>query len=96
MSEKMIMANLKGSYANYLKIGQNAFEFLLVFGHLYSEEDLEDEEAMFHTRIITTPVYAKAFAKVLKDCLERYEKIYGAIPEEIVETAMSDSRGWLL
>jgi hypothetical protein len=68
----------EGNYANYLKIGQNAFEFLFDFGQFYPD----GVEAHFHTRIITSPVYAKAFLKVLKDCIEQYEQTYSIIPEE--------------
>jgi len=83
----------KGCYANYLKIGQNAFEFLLVFGHLYLDDSPVDQEALLHTKIITTPIYAKAFLKVLEDCIEHHERTFGAIPDDIVEFAMAD-QGW--
>ncbi len=86
MPEKMTIERLEGCYANYLKIGQNAFEFLFDFGQLY----FGDEEAAFHTRIITTPVYAKAFFKVLGECLDQYERTFGIIPEEIVEDEIVD------
>jgi hypothetical protein len=36
---------LEGRYANYFKVGHNAFEFLLDFGQLYAES----REAQFHT-----------------------------------------------
>jgi Protein of unknown function (DUF3467) len=74
------MGNLKnpeGNYANYLKIGQNAFEFLFDFGQFYRD----GEEPYFHTRIITSPVYAKAFLKVLKDCVKEYERTFSVIPD---------------
>lgn len=90
MSGKMTMERLEGSYANYLKIGQNAFEFLFDFGQLY----FGDEEATFFTRIITTPVYAKAFFKVLGECIDQYERTFGIIPEEIVEGEVVD-KCWL-
>jgi hypothetical protein len=73
----------EGNYSNYLKIGQNAFEFLFDFGQFY----YEGEETQFHTRIITSPVYAKAFLRILKECIEKYEQDYSVIPleeEEIV------------
>ena len=44
----------EGRYANYFKIGHNAFEFVLDFGQLYPENGQEQ----IHTRIITSPIYA--------------------------------------
>ncbi len=83
----------KGAYANYLKVGQNAFEFLFVFGHLYLDDTFIDQEALCHTRIVTTPVYAKAFLKVLEECIDDHERNFGVISDEIVEFAMED-QGW--
>ena len=93
MAERKTSEKSKGSYANYLKIGQNAFEFLLVFGHLYLDDALVERETLFHTRIVTTPVYAKAFLKVLEECIDHHERTFGVIPDEIVEFAMVD-KGW--
>lgn len=81
------MKRVDGVYANYLQIGQNGFEFLFDFGQVY----LEDDDAQFHTRIISTPVYAKAFFKVLGDCLERYEHSFGIIPEELISNGPADN-----
>ncbi len=82
MHDKAAIGCPKGAYANYLQVGQNAFEFVFDFGQLY----LEDQEAGFHTRIITTPAYAKAFFRVLSDCIERYEQDFGIIPEELAQS----------
>ncbi len=90
VNERMIKEKFGGVYANYLKIGQNAFEFLFDFGQLY----LEDDDAQFHTRIITTPVYAKAFFKVLQECIERYEHDFGVIPEELISNGPTD-KWWM-
>jgi hypothetical protein len=90
MAEKKTSEKSKGCYANFLKIGQNAFEFLLVFGHLYLDDALVEQEALFHTRIVTTPAYAKAFLKVLEECIEHHERTFGVIPDEIVDFAMAD------
>jgi hypothetical protein len=38
-----------------------------------------DKEPRVHTRIITTPAYARKFLDVLKDSLDRYESVYGSI-----------------
>lgn len=79
MYSKMAAGCPNGAYANYLQVGQNAFEFVFDFGQLY----LEDPEVKFHTRIITTPAYAKAFFRVLNDCIEGYEQAFGIINEEL-------------
>jgi hypothetical protein len=76
----------KGAYANFLKIGQNAFEFVFDFGQHY----LDDQEETFHTRIITTPAYAKAFFRVLSDCIERHEEDFGMIPEGLGSCESAD------
>lgn len=65
-------------YANFLKVGNNAFEFVLDFGQFYEDW----QEARLHTRIITSPAYAKAFCGLLGDSLRRYEERSGSIPEE--------------
>jgi hypothetical protein len=75
------LGRVEGCYSNYLKVGQNAFEFLLDFGQMY----IDDGEPQFHARIITTPVYAKAFLKVLQDCIDHYERNFGTIVEEPLE-----------
>ncbi|HWQ68346.1 MAG TPA: DUF3467 domain-containing protein [Patescibacteria group bacterium] len=69
---------LEGRYANYFKVGHNAFEFVLDCGQLYSE----GEEAQLHTRIITSPIYAKALFETLRESIDRYEQTFGAIPKE--------------
>jgi hypothetical protein len=69
---------LVGRYANYLEIGRNAFEFVFDFGQLHRE----GREPQFHTRIITSPVYAKAFMETFRDAIESYEREYGAIPAD--------------
>jgi len=69
---------LVGRYANYLKIGRNAFEFLFDFGQSHRE----GREPRFHTRIITGPTYAKAFLEAFHDAIESYEDDYGAIPAD--------------
>ncbi len=67
--------DLEGRYANYFKIGYNAFEFLLDFGQLYNE----GEKAQFHTRIIISPVYAKTLLRLLQDSIEQHEQAFGTI-----------------
>ena len=74
---------VEGRYANYFKVGHNAFEFLLDFGQFYAES----QRAQFHTRIITNPIYAKYLLGILQQSLERYEQTFGAIPREDTEEA---------
>ncbi len=69
---------LEGKYANYFKVGHNAYEFVIDFGQYYHETD----QAELSTRIITSPVYAKIFLKILVQSIEQYEIKYEAIEEE--------------
>ena len=69
---------LLGRFANYFQVGHNAFEFLFDFGQFYRDSD----EAQFHTRIITSPAYARALLDILQDAIDRYESAFGGIPEE--------------
>jgi hypothetical protein len=64
---------LEGKYANYFEVGYNAFEFILDFGQLYSE----GEEPQLHTRIITSPAYAKALLETLRESVDQYDRAYG-------------------
>ncbi len=65
-----------GRYANYFKVGHNAFEFLFDFGQIYAQ----DRPAPLHTRIITTPVYAKSLSGLLQESIDQYEQLFGTIP----------------
>jgi hypothetical protein len=67
---------LEGHYANYFKVGHNAFEFLLDFGQFYAES----QRARFHTRIITNPTYAKVLFDLLRESIAQYEQTFGAVP----------------
>lgn len=64
---------IEGKYANYFRVGHNAVEFLLDFGQMYSDGTPE----RFHTRIITSPSYAKELLKVLSESMEQYEATFG-------------------
>ena len=70
---------LEGRYANYFEIGYNAFEFIFDFGQRYSEGG----NAKTHMRIVTSPVYAKAFLETLRDSVSKYEQLFGAIEKEV-------------
>jgi hypothetical protein len=90
MMGKKTLDRISAVYANYLKVGQNAFEFIFDFGQIY----LEDNEVQFHTRIITTPIYAKAFFRVLQDCIDLYEQEFGTIPEDM-DPSRTKENNWL-
>jgi hypothetical protein len=68
---------LEGRYANYFKVGHNAFEFLLDFGQFYSDSI----EPLMHTRVVTSPAYAKAMSDTLLEAIGIYEQTFGFIPE---------------
>jgi hypothetical protein len=68
-------APLEGRYANYFEVGHNAFEFLIDFGQLFTET----EKAQLHTRIVTSPRYARAFLDTLGEAIEQYEQTFGEV-----------------
>jgi hypothetical protein len=68
---------LEGRYANYFKVGNNAFEFLLDFGQFYPE----DGKAQLHTRIVTSPIYAKALLQILRQSIDQHEQSFGVIQD---------------
>jgi hypothetical protein len=68
----------QGRYANYFKIGQNAFEFVVDFGQRYGEEDT----SCLHTRIVTSPVYAKRLLATLQEAVSHHEATFGKVFDE--------------
>ncbi len=66
-------------YANYFQVGHHAFEFLLDFGQLYSDDD----NARLHTRIIMSPAYARTLLNLLRMSVESYERAFGEIPKDL-------------
>ena len=69
---------LEGRYANYFSVGHNSVEFVLDIGQFYAENN----EARIHTRIITSPTYAKSLLETLRVSVETYEQEYGTISSE--------------
>jgi hypothetical protein len=69
---------LEGKYANYFAVGYNAHEFIFDFGQNYSEND----QAELHTRIITSPAYAKALFELLHQSIAEYKKAHGSIEDD--------------
>jgi len=68
----------EGRYANYFSVGYNAVEILLDFGQFYAET----AAPRIHTRIVTTPTYARALLDTLRASLDEYETSYGLIRGE--------------
>jgi hypothetical protein len=56
-------------YVNCFHVGHNAFEFVLDFGVAAPE----DTTPRMHTRIITSPMLAGAFAGLLAQAVREYE-----------------------
>lgn len=73
--------NLEGRYANYFEVGHNAFEFILNFGQLY----IGEPETHLHTRVVTSPLYAKALLGVLQQAVSQYEESHGRVAAEADE-----------
>jgi hypothetical protein len=71
-----IDAEQQAKYTNYFKIGFNALEFVFDLGQAYDDSP----RALRHTRIITSPAYAKALLQLLAESLTAYERAHGAIP----------------
>ena len=67
-----------GRYANYFAVGYNAVEFLFDCGQCYGDST----NARVHTRIITSPMYARALFAALGKSLAEYEQAFGRIPEQ--------------
>jgi hypothetical protein len=67
---------VSSKYANYFRVGHNAFEFIVEFAQLYSEPPLDK----VHTRIVTSPAYAKELLGVLQQAMDEYEQAFGSIP----------------
>ena len=70
--------NLQGRYANYFKVGHNAFEFVIDLGQYYGD----DEHLQLHTRIVTSPVYAKRLLVTLQEAIVQHEDKFGNIVDE--------------
>lgn len=62
-----------GLYANYFEVGHTAWEFVLDFGETYSGK----ETSPCHTRIVTSPIYARVLLETLQKSMEQYEASFG-------------------
>ena len=70
-------ARREGRYANCLRVGHNAFEFVLDFGQVFSE----NEKAELCARIVTSPNHAKAMLETLQEAVDTFEQTFGCIKE---------------
>lgn len=69
-------APFEGRYANCFNSGFNAFEFVFEFGQYFPETG----DPQWHTKVITSPPYAKALLETLRKSLTSYESSFGPIP----------------
>jgi hypothetical protein len=71
----------EGKYANYFEVGHNPFEFYVDFG----QYDPKSEEVQMHTRIVTSPAYAKMMGETLSSSVESFEREHGPVPVNLEE-----------
>jgi hypothetical protein len=69
---------LEGKYANYFEVGYNAFEVLIDCGQLYAD----GSNKQVHTRLVTSPPYAKELLRLLANTVKQYEARFGPIQVE--------------
>jgi hypothetical protein len=77
----------KGRYANILRVGYNAFEFVFDFGQAFSD----NESTQSCMRIVTSPGHAKAMILALEKAMEAFECDFGRIASEGDSTAGQDA-----
>src|SRR6476661_4128330 len=63
----------QGRFANAFKSGYNSEEVVMDFGQGYEGEG----DVTFHTRIVTSPMYARQMIELLTQTLEDFEAAYG-------------------
>ena len=66
---------IEGRYANYLRVGNNAVEFVLDFG----QQVADDTTPEVVIRVFTTPVFVKEFLRVLEESVSSYQETFGPI-----------------
>jgi len=74
--------DIEGRYANFFKVGHNAYEVVVDFYQSYPE----NEHVRLHTRIITSPIYAKALLETLSQSIQQYEESFGKISDGRIQT----------
>lgn len=60
----------EGRYANYFEVGLNEEEVVIDLGQAYGGR----ESISFHTRIITSPAYARDLALLLQESIREFER----------------------
>lgn len=65
----------EGKYTNHFEIGHNAYTFVIDFGQMFAQRD----EPQIHTRIVTTPIYARDLLETLQESIKQYEQTFGTI-----------------
>ena len=65
----------KGLYANYFEVRHTAFEVVVDFGQTYKG----DTTAPCHTRIVMSPIYARALLQTFGEALAAYTDQFGEI-----------------
>lgn len=61
---------LEARYANYLQIAFSPEEVVLEFGQTYESQG----DPMIHTRLVTTPVFAREFLRLLERSVQEIER----------------------
>ena len=74
---KTTQDRLPSNYSNHLQVGYNAFEFLLEFAQFREN----DTNIVNVAAIVTSPAFAKAFARTLNDSIASYQQRFGEIPD---------------
>ena len=64
-------------YANYFEIAHTPYEFVLDFGQSYA-----NGQTSCHTRIVTSPTYARALLQTLTAAFEAYQRDFGESEEK--------------
>ena len=64
-------------YANTFDVGFDAFEVVI---DCAQAEPGDEGEPIPHTRIITTPAFARELGRVLSKSIEEYEARFGPLP----------------
>ncbi len=69
----------EGRYSNFFKVGHNAYEFVIDFGQSYADDP--DRESI-HSRVVTSPAYAKRLLMTLQDAVVLHEAKFGRIADD--------------
>ena len=68
-------------YTNVFEVGVDAFEVIISC----AQREPDGEEAPPHTKIVTTPGFAKQLAHMLVDAIADYEARFGPLPHSSAE-----------